>query len=124
MSTLRPRNRCWIRRRTEKYDGQGRPIHSTRSQKSRCAIVWLYGAEDKTTVRADSSASRGRAEETLADARLLFLPTTDINLGDVVEVQVKGGSNVKVEVKRIFRRPDVAGVIHHIDVEGEIWVQG
>lgn len=123
MSTLRPNIACWIRRRTESFDAQGRSIWKTRSTKSKCSIVWLHASKDKTTVRADSSASRGRAEESLADARLLFLPSVAISVGDVVEVSVKGGDNIKVEINRVFRRPDVNGVIHHIDVEGEIWEQ-
>lgn len=121
MSTLRPRNTCWITRKTGTYDDFGRHTFSARRTRTRCSIVSMTREVDKTSVRADSTASRGRAEEPLAQARLLFLPREDLRTGDIVEVEIKGGENLKVTITSIFRRPDVSGQIHHIDAEGEIW---
>lgn len=122
MSTIRPRNDCWIISRTESWDGNGRPIHKVSKKKTKCAIVSLHDATDESTVRADSSASRGRAEEHISDGRLLLKPSETLKLGDVIEVAVKGGDNIKITVRRIFRRVDIAGVVHHIDIEGDVWV--
>lgn len=121
MSTIRPRSPCWIKKNTVRYDGHGRPIHSSIRKKTLCAIIRLQDTIDKTTVRADSSASRGRAEEELASGRLLLKPNEDIATGDLIEVEIKGAPNITLEIKSIFRRIDVGGQVHHIDVEGEIW---
>ena len=121
MSNLKPRNPCWITRRTNSFDGNGQPTFSTSVRKTKCAIVWLYSETDKTTVRADSSASRGRADESLATGRILLKPNEVIKTGDLVEIYVKGGDNITIEVNKVFRRPDVNNVIHHVDVEGLIW---
>lgn len=121
MSTIRPRNTCWITSRTDDYDRTGRAIMSISRRRTKCAIVELYDESDKTTVRADSSASRGRADERLADARLLLKPNEDVKLGDVIEVEIRNAPNLKIEVVRIFRRADIAGRIHHIDIEGVKW---
>lgn len=121
MSTIRPRTTCWITSRTDGFDRVGRPVMNTRRRRTKCAIVELYDESDKTTVRADSSASRGRADERLADARLLLKPNEEVKLGDVVEVEIRNAPNLKIEVVRIFRRTDVAGHVHHIDLEGVKW---
>lgn len=121
MSTIRPKNTCWIRRNTVRYDGHGRTIHSAVRRKTLCAIIRLHDEIDQTTVRADSSASRGRAEEQLAAGRLLLKPDEIIATGDLIEVEIKGAPNITLEIKSIFRRIDVGGRVHHIDVEGEIW---
>lgn len=121
MSTIRPKTTCWIIKNTTRYDGHGRAIHATRRKRTRCAVIKLYDEVEKTTVRADSSATRGRAEEMLADGRLLLLPNEDVATGDLIEVEVQGGPNITLEIKRIFRRIDVGGRVHHIDLEGEIW---
>jgi len=122
MSSLRPRTPCTIVTRTTKYDGNGRPIHALRKRRTKCSVVHLYDLTEKTTVRADSSASRGQAEEQLSQARLLFGAREQIKTGDLVEVSVNGGDNMTIEVTKIFRRMDVAARVHHIDVEGAIWV--
>ena len=51
---------------------------------SKCAIVKLIARNEKTSVRADSSASRGNAAEITSDARLLFSDSSDIEIGDKV----------------------------------------
>ncbi len=122
MSTLRPRTPCTISRKTESFDRYGRPEHQTRKRRTKCAIISFYDESEKTSVRADSSASRGRADEHVADVRILLKPNEQIATGDLVEIQLRGGDAITMQVNRIFRRPDVEGVIHHIDVEGDLWV--
>lgn len=122
--TLRPRNICFIRRKSTSYDDFGRPIVGASSTKARCSIVHLWNETDATSVRHDTSASRGRAEEAMADVRILLLPNQAVSTGDVIEVEQKSADNVIFEVRRIFRRPDVHGRIHHIDVSGELFKEG
>ncbi|MDX5412910.1 MAG: hypothetical protein LPK02_07665 [Rhodobacterales bacterium] len=121
MSTIRPTTTCWIIKNTTRYDGHGRAIHATRRTRTRCAIIHLYDEVNKTTVRADSSATRGRAEEVLAAGRLLLKPSENVATGDLIEIEVKGAQNITLEIKRIFRRMDVGGRVHHIELDGEIW---
>lgn len=82
----------------------------------RCAIVKLINSVEKTTVRADSSASRGSSKEYLADAVLLMLASSKVQLGDVVTV---AGANVQVIAK--FPRYDVNGRLDHLEVHAMRW---
>jgi len=77
-----------------------------------------------TSVRTDSSASQGRAEESVNDVRLLFAAKTTIKLGDIVAVLFPGQPPMRVEIMSVRRMPDVSGVIHHIQVEGVKWESG
>lgn len=125
MSTIRPNTPCWIVSMTNSFDGHGQPVFKTKKRKTKCSIVSLHDASGKTTVRADSSASRGQADERLADGRLLLKPNEQVRLGDIVEVKTDRVSDIiKIQITRIFRRVDIAGKVHHIDVEGDIWVSG
>lgn len=122
MTTLRPRTPCTIRRWTGGYDRQGRRVHEETGKTTKCAVVWVKDGVDETSVRADSSASRGRAEERVFDVRLLFLPREVVRTGDLVSVQVAANFEaLQVEVGLAQPRPDVEGVVHHIQVEGNRW---
>lgn len=83
---------------------------------TRCSIVKLVSAREKTSVRADSSASRGNAVEIVADARLLFPVGSDIVNGDKVVV-----AGVSLRVDSVFPRHDIYGVLDHIQVDANIW---
>ena len=78
--SLKPTNDCLVTKRggTDLY---GKEVAGA-TFKARCSIVKLALASVKTSVRADSSGSRGNAEETTAGARLLFLPRAGIDIGD------------------------------------------
>jgi hypothetical protein len=80
-------------------------------------VIFATIGSDKSSVRADSSASRGRADEVTNEARLLFRPNVDIRIGDVVVVLE---TSLKIETRRLM--PSVDGKIHHIMVEGNRWV--
>lgn len=81
-----------------------------------CGVVRLVIGEDKTSVRADSSASRGHADEIITKSRLLFLGTTLVHVDDLVEVD-----EIKMKVTDIQRRYDVGGRLDHLQVELEYW---
>jgi len=122
MTTLRPRTPCTLSRKTSTFDRYGREQHKLQRRSTKCAIIHMYNETEKTSVRADSSASRGRSDEQVADGRFLLKPSEQVSTGDLLELKVRGGEKYVIQINRVFRRPDVEGVIHHIDVEGDIWV--
>ena len=77
-----------------------------------CTVVTVDVKVAKTSVRADSSASRGRAEEEIGLTRILFNPNIGIKDYDIVEVDGQ-----VAEAIRIFPRRNVLGVIDHIQVD-------
>lgn len=83
---------------------------------SRCSVVKLLQREVNVTVRADSSASRGFAQEIVVDSVLLFLPSTEIKINDVVTV-----FGVSVIIVGLFPRHDVRGRLDHLQAEGMRW---
>lgn len=84
---------------------------------ARCSVVRLIVRSEKTSVRADSSASGGAADELTSTSRLLFLPRTKINIGDKVEIH-----NIELRVETIHPRFDVRGRHDHNEVDLTVWV--
>ncbi len=81
----------------------------------RCAVVRLSTMVEESSVRADSSASRGAADETLLDAKILVPPQTAIGNGDVIQVAGK-----LVEVAGVHPRISVLGKLDHLEIGGNI----
>lgn len=91
-------------------DVYGAPVAgATRTEK--CAVVKLTQTTQHTTVRADSGATRGHADEEVADAVLLFSKQSTIGLGDHVVV-----SGVSLRVASIRQRFDVMSRLDHFEV--------
>lgn len=82
----------------------------------KCAIVKLTVGGEKTSVRADSSASRGAAREIVADARLLMMPNSKVEIGD--RVVLLGQS---LRVLDIFPRHNITGRLEHLQVDLDVW---
>lgn len=80
-----------------------------------CAIVHLTKGAEKTTVRADSSASRGNAEESVAAAKILFPTSVNIQVNDRFEIK-----GVYLRVVKIEPRNDVLGRHDHNEIDLEI----
>lgn len=81
----------------------------------RCAVVRLSTDMVPSTVRADSSASRGAAEETTAQAVILVPAATAIAVGDVIEVMGE-----RVEVTGRHPRINTRGTLDHLEIRGKI----
>lgn len=79
------------------------------------AVVHLADKVEETSVRADSSASRGAGEQETLQAKILIGPGVRISKGDVIEV-----SNRLVEIASVHQRFDVFGSHHHNEVGGNI----
>lgn len=75
-------------------------------------VVKLERSSNKTSVRTDSSASRGSAQEILADARLLFLSHVILQPGDKIEIL-----GFKLTVVSVFPRHAVTGRFDHWQVD-------
>ena len=83
----------------------------------KCAVVKLEQTSEKSSVRADTSASRGNANEITAAARLLFLPPVDIAMDDIVVIR-----GIKLKVVNKQTRFDVFGRHDHNQVDLNAWV--
>ena len=84
----------------------------------RCAILRALQSTAKSSVRADSSASRGAAWEITCDYLLLFTPTTQCGFDDMLTVD---GMRLKVKSKRA--QYSVTGVLDHYEVGCVICVE-
>jgi hypothetical protein len=106
-----PNQSCKLYRRTDKQDVYGNYSYKAPVTVP-CTVTLMDLNVKKTSVRADSSASRGRAEEEIGLARLLFPASTVVNEGDVVSVDGE-----VLEVIRLFPRRDVLGRPDHLQVD-------
>lgn len=79
-----------------------------------CGIVRINTASINTTVRADSSASRGSSDEEVSVAKILF--KKPINRGDKVVIQGMTLLAIKTEP-----RLAVTGVLDHYEVDFAAW---
>jgi hypothetical protein len=95
--------------------GQPKPV---RWVTEACAVVRLRVSAQKTSVRADSSATRGAAEETEADGVLLLSHTTVVKMNDLLEVR-----GLKMRVTGIEPRYDLFGQHDHTEVHTVYWSQ-
>jgi len=82
-----------------------------------CAVVRLEAKEQKTSVRADSSASRGAADEHVTDAKMLFPKTFRPQKGDRVLVQ-----SIDLRVVSVHPRLNVLGLLDHYETDLMHWV--
>lgn len=108
-----PNNRA----RVEFYvgtDRHGKRRYST-PQTVPCGVVTLREASDKTSVRTDSSASRGSAHEELLQGRILFPRNVRLNYGDRVTIM-----DFMMTVKGVHPRYSIPGQLDHWEVALEV----
>lgn len=114
MSLLYPQNDCTVTKNGG-VDRHGKPVMGA-SYAEKCSIVMDQTAEQHTTVRADSSGSRGYAWEFAAKAKILLLPTTQAKINDKLDV-----AGVSLQITGMFPRYDVFGELDHYEVTGSVW---
>ncbi len=83
----------------------------------RCAIVKLKNEMVHTTVRADSSQSRGHGDEFVSNNKVLIQGDTIAALGDQLVIL-----GFKIKITGMHPRLDVSGRIDHHELTGELWV--
>lgn len=76
----------------------------------------LTSTSEATSVRTDSSASRGASREIVADARLLFPQGSEVKIDDRVDVL---GHSLKVV--SVFPRQALGGRLDHYQVDLMVW---
>lgn len=111
MTLFRPNTTCALYSSSEKTDIYGNPSFE-KPKTTPCAVVTYDLSRLKTTVRADSSGSRGRGEHLEGVARFLFPKTVQIQRGDKVFKD-----DYWLEVVEKHPRYSVAGVLDHWEID-------
>ncbi len=111
-----PKQRCVIQKAvgTNVY-GQQVPGATFKEQ---CAIVKIVASDEKTSVRSDSSASRGNAHELLYDAVVLVGPRSNARIHDILTV-----NGYKLEIMTVQPRLDIDGRLDHYQLDLKIWTK-
>lgn len=115
-SALLYRNECWLSSANGTYDQYGNEKIGP-ERRAVCGIVKLSTRSEKSTVRADSSGSRGAAQEIVVDAVLLFKPFYTIKLDDCIRV-----GSTRLRVIGVTPRSLITGGVDHYEVECIVWV--
>lgn len=79
-------------------------------------IVRLIHSTEKTSIRTDASGTHGNAQDSLADARLLFPKNVVLKEGD----RIRFGT-ILLTVVSVFPRYRVTGEHDHWQVDCNIW---
>ncbi len=114
---FRPNLRCRIQLASGKNDIHGQPIPGQKVNE-RCAIVKLVVSNEKSSVRADSSASRGNAMELEVNSVILLERTSQAKIDDIIAV-----AGVKLRIMAMHRRFDVNGRFDHYEIHATMWSQ-
>lgn len=85
-------------------------------RKVACAVVHFGAAAQKTSVRTDSSASRGNAEEVVVAAKILLASTVDPTPAHRLEIAGR-----KLRALSIEPRWAVTGDLDHYECDYEVW---
>lgn len=112
---FRPNQNCVIQQVSGKTDVYGMPIPGPKKNE-RCAVVRLTVKNEKSAVRADTSASRGNAREFQTDAMFLLAKTTLARIDDML---IFGG--MEFRVASVFPRHDLQGNLDHYEVTCTFW---
>lgn len=106
-----PNTRADLYRRTKKVNNFGRAVYEPRKSVP-CAVVHMNVSAQKSSVRADTSASRGQAEQMQGDARILVPIYVDVKEGDVFQKD-----HIWIEVIEVEPRRNVLGQLDHYQIE-------
>jgi hypothetical protein len=103
-------------RQQQGYDLQSKPAWG-RGLAIKVAIVTLKNKVERSSVRADSSASRGRVDEARADGIVLVPAGIEVGLQDRLVLL-----GVTYEVASVFPRIGLDGQLGHSQIELRILV--
>lgn len=81
-----------------------------------CGVVHLNKIVQKSTVRADSSGSRGSADEFVSISKILFPASVSIATGYKFRI-----AGLTLKATTVEPRYSVYGVIDHYEVDFEQW---
>lgn len=111
---FRPNQVCAIQVTSGNTDVYGQPLATTRVREQ-CAVVRLVTTNQPSSVRADSSASRGNAKELVSDSLILLAKTTVANIDDLIDI---GGMTLRITSKH--PRFNIAGSLDHFEITATI----
>jgi len=112
---FRPNQTCRIQLSSGQTDVYGQPLPG-RYVTERCAVVKLEISNEKTSVRADSSATRGNALEPLVASVILLPKTTQAKKDGIIEI-----AGVKLRIMLRHPRYDVSGQLDHYEIHATMW---
>lgn len=111
---FRPNLKCRIQL-SSGNDVYGQPKPTTYVSEG-CSVVKLILTSTKSTVRADSSASRGNAMEIQAHSVILLSARTKASINDIIEV-----SGSKLRIEGVQPRYDTQGRLDHYEINASVW---
>lgn len=111
---FRPNTRCRIQL-SAGNDVYGQPLPTTFVNEG-CSVGKIFISNEKSSVRADSSASRGNAMELEAVAVILLTPQTRAGIDDIIEIVGR-----KLRILGVMPRFTVGGVLDHFEAHCGIW---
>lgn len=106
-----PNTRADLYRRSTESNNFGKHEYSTRKSVP-CSVIYLNVASKKSSVRADTSGSRGQADQMEGDARFCFPLYVALQIGDAVFKD-----DTWLEIIEIEPRRNVLGQLDHNQVE-------
>jgi hypothetical protein len=92
-------------------NGDGEPLYGN-GQTVRCAVAMLNSVVKKTSVRADSSGSRGASEETSLASEIMFPANVTPKIDDKFAV-----AGFKMHVTQVSPCYNVAGQLDHYEAQ-------
>lgn len=95
---------------------RGEPVYADNAISVRVDVIHLNAKIQPTSVRTDSSASRGNAEEMVAAARVLFQRQVNPQRGDRFVIH-----GVVMRIESIEPRVDTFGELDHWDCTLVLW---
>ena len=110
---FRPNGTCFIRRKSQTFNVYGEATFGPKETIPFAQVRYDTKVED-TTVRADSSATRGNTKEFQASGRLLVPVTVVPKWGDLFIVH-----GFVFRAKQVEPRFNVLGVLDHYQVDYE-----
>jgi hypothetical protein len=112
---FRPTLPCKIQLASGKNDVRGQPIPGVLVAE-KCAIVKLVISNEKSSVRADSSASRGNAQEMEATSVILLGAATRARIDDIIIV-----AGHQLRIKSMQMRYDASMRLDHYEINATMW---
>jgi len=108
-----PNATCYVRRKAKGYDKYGQSTYSPKTA-IRFALVRYDTKTEDSTVRADSSATRGNIKEFQASGRILVPKDVRLVWGDILIIYGK-----VYRVKELEPRFNVLGQLDHYEIDYE-----
>ena len=107
---------CYIIK-TVSFNKYGEPERYDRVEE-KCALLEAGITLKKSSVRADSSASRGNAIEKVADYWLILMPDTCAEINDLIEIH-----GVQVKIVQMTPRYSLRGELDHFEALCARWTE-